>query len=223
MHAFQGYATIALDSHSCVSAVRVKRPDRSLGLPWCSKSRTSWHPAPLRRRRRDWWNATHVSRVQSHRVGDALRVQQEGVPGKVGDIVPFLMVVAVVCYVRFAAVQGDFFRSLGVFSPSEQASGWDIVLEERTVVRSSVKGRRAGRDPRSSKEGFKVSFNLCRAWWAGKIECRSIAVIDKVSIVGRRNHVKVEVSSDLAHLAGRLIESGHVVLSAFETEFLKRL
>ena len=64
-----------------------------------------------------------------------------------------------------------------------------------------------------------MCFNLRRAWWPSEVERAAIAVIYSKDKIGRGDHVKIKIYSDLFKLLWRTsVELGDIIRRAKQAE-----
>ena len=167
--------------------------------------------------RRDGLQALGVS---GHGVCRRLGVEQVRVAVDVIHGVAFGVVVLVVGNAGLAAELLRLFLRLDALGAGEQAAGGDVVLDEGLVVGAAVEG--GGHELLVGDLAVVVLeevLDLGGSRGAGHVEGGSIAVVDHESVVGRRDHVHVEVQADLG-LLGR-VEALNVEGAAQQAELLR--
>ncbi len=103
---------------------------------------------------------------------------------------------------------------------SEEATARDTIVSEGLVVASSIEGG-GGDVVAATLEPLAVKcLNFCASWWAGEVVFAAVAVEGGKNIVGRGDHVEVEVELNLVELARGVVESFDVVGGAKEAELL---
>lgn len=132
----------------------------------------------------DGRQAIEAKRILGHRVGNGLRVEQEGVHGQVVDGVADLVVVDVVGDADLAAEQRGLLLRLGHLGAREEAARRDAVLDEGRVVGAAREFRGDRRAALGLVEVFKVLLDDVRAGGAGQVEGVAVAVVDAEDVVG---------------------------------------
>jgi hypothetical protein len=162
--------------------------------------------------------ALKASSVLGNGSSDGLGVPLESVPGKVGDVIACLVVVNVKGNTGLAAEELSLFSSLDDLSTSEKTTRGDAKVEETSVVATpgEVSGDRV--ETVGREELLEEDLSLATASGTGLVESTSVTVVDAENVVGRGDHVEVEVQADLGGLFGGEVLG--VVVRAEQTELL---
>jgi hypothetical protein len=128
------------------------------------------------------------------------------------------MVVNVICDAGLTAEELSLFFGLDDLSTSEETTRGDTKVEETSVVATAaeVSGDRV--KTVGSEELLEEDLCLATASGTGLVESTSVTVVDAEDVVGRGNHVEVEVQADLGGLFGGEVLG--VVVGAEQTELL---
>ncbi|KAI3476740.1 hypothetical protein L1887_61704 [Cichorium endivia] len=165
--------------------------------------------------------AVERRRVERDGVRDGLGVDLKRLHGEVVDGVASRVVVGVVCDARLAAKQLGLLLGLETLGTSVETASSDASVQERTVVAAAIEGSLDQRLFGDVLEKVKEHrLGLRRSGRAGGVEGAAIAVVHAQHIVGRGDHVKVEVDADLVLLLLR--ELADVVLGAQQAVLLGR-
>jgi len=125
------------------------------------------------------------------------------------DGVARLVVALVVRHASRASVDGGFLRSLDLLRTAEESTRWNANLNERTVIGPAIECRWF-RGQTFALEVVKEDLLDCvGSRWARVRSVGAVAVVHEPDIVGRAEHVEVQVRVDLRPL--RLCEVIHVV------------
>lgn len=146
--------------------------------------------------------ALEASSVFGNGSSDGLGVPLESVPRKVGDVVASLVVINVVRNTSLAAEELSLLLGLDNFSTSEETTRGNTEVEETSVVAAAAE---VGGDRVKTIVGEEVleeSLSLRATSGTGLVVSASIAVVDAQDVVGRGDHVEVEVQADLGGLFG---------------------
>ena len=162
--------------------------------------------------------ALEASSVLSNGSGDGLGVPLESVPRKVSDIVAGLVVVDVIAHTSLAAEELSLFLSLDDLSTSEETTRSNTEVEETSIITAAAEISRDGVETIGSEEVLEEHLSLAAAGGTGLVEGASIAVVDAQDVVGRGDHVEVEVQADLGGLFGGEVLG--VVVRAEQAELL---
>lgn len=205
-------------------------------LPIHPPRHTPRPPLHRRRTRIPQRKLLQTPRIRRDRKRGRPAVDQERLGVQIREVVPGPMVVGVVRDARLAAEQGRLFLGLDPLGAREEPAGGDAVPDEGGVVGAAVEG---GRDvgeaavrvlplPRLLQGGglvtIRVKVRLEQALdlhgprRARLVERGPVAVVDFEGVVGRGDHVEVEVEPDPVEL-GR-VERRHVVVAAQQAELL---
>lgn len=143
-------------------------------------------------------------------VSNGLGVLDLSLPSNVGDIVASSVVADIVSDAGLSAVGSSLLWGLDVLSTSEESTGGDTVLEERSVIGASREIGWEGLDANRLEVVLEQLLGLGRSQWAGGSELGSVTVVDTVEVVWRSDHVEVQVDADLVELllGGLLNEVG---------------
>ncbi len=143
-------------------------------------------------------------------VGNSLGILCESIPSNVSNIVTSGVVADIESDTSLTTVGSSLGRGLNLLGTSEETTGGNTVLEERTVIGTSREISWEGLDALSLEVILKELLGLGRAHRAGGAELASVAVVDAVEVVRRRDHVEVKVHADLGQvlLGGFLDEVG---------------
>lgn len=128
------------------------------------------------------------------------------------------MIARIVRYAGFATKAICLTLSLDLLGASEQPSSRDVVVDESLVIRAAVECCGDERCAALGVERLEQPLNGSRSRGSGHIEGRPVAVIDRVHVVRRANHVEVEVEPDLVELGAA--EAVDVEGAAEEAELL---
>lgn len=167
-----------------------------------------------------------ADRVLGHAVGDALRVDQERLGAQVVDGVARLVVVWVERDAGLAAEERGLFHRLEFLGASEQPARGDPVLQECGVVGAAREDGGHRGHALVLEEVLKVLLDRVRPRGPREVERAAVPVVDAQHVVGRGDHVEVEVGADLCDLGGgapeRAVDALEVVVGTEEPEFLGR-
>lgn len=133
--------------------------------------------------------------VLCDRVGDALGVEEIGLPVEVGDVIASLMVVDVVGDTGLAAKELGLLLGLELLGTGEETTRGNTVLNESGIIRSAAELRGNIRLAVGLEELLKVLLKDVGASRASEVEGVAIAVVDTIDVVGTGN--LVQVSRDL--------------------------
>lgn len=158
--------------------------------------------------------------IRRDRVGDGPGVDQERLQVQVVHRVADAVVVLVVRHARRAAIQRRLRLRLDLLRPREQPARRDAHVQERPVVGAPAELGRLRRQLLAGEVSFEQRLRLGRSRGAAEVEGRPVAVVDAEEVVGRRDHVEVEVQPDLVQVLGRRLVD--VVLGTEQTELLSR-
>jgi hypothetical protein len=154
--------------------------------------------------------AVKANSILSNSCSNSLGVPLESVQSKVGDVVPSLVIVDVVSNTNLAAEEFKLFLSLDNLSTSEETA------QETGVVAAAAEVRRNGVEAVGGEEVLEEDFRFGAAGGAGLVVGASVAVVDSEDVVGRGDHVEVEVQADCGGFFGGEVLG--VVVAAEETE-----
>lgn len=150
--------------------------------------------------------------------GGGFGVDQEGFMVEVGHVVSRGVVVGVVGHAGLTPPAACVLFGHDALGAREESTGRNAVQDKGLVVGTSVK---LGGDMRQVDGVVVVLEQFLDLGGTGRsalVERRSITVIDHEGVVGRGDHVEVQVQSDLVQLGG--IQMGDVVVAAQQTELL---
>lgn len=164
--------------------------------------------------------AVEARSIERHTRRNSLGVRHERLKIEICVVVPSLVIVHVVRNTRFAAEDGCFFFSFDFFGAGEYTSCWDANVEEGAVVGAAVEVGRLGWEAFGGEVVFEEVLGFCATWRSGEVEGAAVAVVEGCDVVGRGDHVEIEVQLDL--VAVGLGESCGVVCAAEEAEFFGR-
>jgi hypothetical protein len=142
------------------------------------------------------------SSVLGNSSGNTASVQQPSVNVEVVDSVAGLVVVLVENLASNTAPDLLLLLSLDLVSAGGGTSSRDVGVEERTVVRAAVELSGVGWDTGADKVLLEELLDVVAAVGAGEAVGASVAVVDLVDVVGRGDHVEVEVGADLERFFG---------------------
>ena len=151
-------------------------------------------------------------------IGGTTGVAVEGVEGEVLHVVTHTMIVLVVRFANDASEELGLLLSLDLLGTGKDASGGDAVEDKGLVVGATVEFGGNVADALFVKELLEEMLDLTGASRAGHVEGTAVTVVDQVGVVGRSDHVEVEVESDLLLLPGA--EAVDVVGTAEEAKLL---
>jgi hypothetical protein len=160
--------------------------------------------------------AVKANSILSNSCSNSLGVPLESVQSKVGDVVPSLVIVDVVSNTNLAAEEFKLFLSLDNLSTSEETARSDAAIQETGVVAAAAEVRRNGVEAVGGEEVLEEDFRFGAAGGAGLVVGASVAVVDSEDVVGRGDHVEVEVQADCGGFFGGEVLG--VVVAAEETE-----
>jgi hypothetical protein len=162
--------------------------------------------------------ALETGSVLSNSGSNSLGVDLKRVPCQVSDVITCLVVVHIVRNTSLATEELGLLLGLDDFGASEQTAGSDAAVKEASVITAATE---VGGDrvlAIGGEELLKEDLSLSTARWAGLVESTSVAIVDAENVVGRSDHVEVEVQADLGSLfSGELIG---VVIAAEQAELL---
>jgi hypothetical protein len=105
---------------------------------------------------------------------------------------------------------------VGDLSTSEETARSDAAIQETGVVAAAAEVRRNGVEAVGGEEVLEEDFRFGAAGGAGLVVGASVAVVDSEDVVGRGDHVEVEVQADCGGFFGGEVLG--VVVAAEETE-----
>lgn len=149
---------------------------------------------------------------------DGLSVPLESVPREVSDVVARAMVVNVVRNTSLAAEELSLLLGLDDFSTGEETTRGNTEVEETSIITATAEVRGHRVKTILSEEVLEESLSLRAAGGAGLVESAAVAVVDAQDVVGRGDHVEVEVQADLGGLFGGEVLG--VVVGAEQAELL---
>ena len=162
--------------------------------------------------------ALEASSVLGNCSSDGLGVPLESVPREVSDVVARAMVVDVVRNTGLAAEELSLLLGLDDFSTGEEATRGNTEVEETSIITATAEIRWHRVKTILSEEVLEESLRLRAAGGAGHVEGAAVAVVDAQDVVGRGDHVEVEVQADLGGLFGGEVLG--VVVGAEQAELL---
>lgn len=145
--------------------------------------------SPVGRRRQ----AVKADSVLGDRISNSPSVDEESLGVKVGKVVTDQVVIPVVGDAGLTTVKDSLLGCLEHLSASEETTGRDTDVEERTVVRSAAELGALEGNVVAAEVVFERLLGLCGTGGTGQVEARSVAVIDAVEVVGGGDHVEVKV------------------------------
>jgi len=112
------------------------------------------------------------------------------------------VVVDVVGNTDLATEELELLLRLDDLGSGKETTGRDAAVKETGVIAAAaeVSGHRV--EAVSSEEVLEEDFRLCATGWAGLIVGASVAVVDSEDVVGRGDHVEIEVQADRGGLFG---------------------
>lgn len=131
--------------------------------------------------------------VLGDRVGNALGVEEVGLPVEVGDVIASLMVVNIVGNTGLAAEELGLLLGLELLGTGEEAARGNTVLDEGSVIRSAAELRGDIGLAVGLEELLKVLLKDVGASRASEVEGVSITVVDTIDVVGAGNLVLVSI------------------------------
>lgn len=178
--------------------------------------------------------------ILGDRVGNALGVEEEGIPGEVVDVVADEMVVGVESDTSLAAEEDSLLLGLEHLSTREDTTGGDTVLDESGIVGTTVESLGDGLVAVDLVEVLEVLLDDIGTGGADDAVGGSITIVGGVDVVGGGNllhvrsfffflffyrqhrsvqekfthHVKVEVGPHLGELALGLVDLADIVVGA---------
>lgn len=133
-------------------------------------------------------------------VRNSLGVLNLSLPRNVLVVIASSVVADVVSDAGLSAVSSSLLRGLELLRASEESTGGDTVLEERSVIGASREISREGLDADRLEVVLEQLLSLGRSKWTSGAELGSVTVIDTIEVVWRSDHVEVEVDADLLEL-----------------------
>lgn len=169
-------------------------------------------------------NSSGVDRAQALEAGsvlgdgssDGLSVPLESIPCEVADVVTCFVIVHVIGDTSLATEELSLFCGLDNLSTSEKTTRGNAKVEEASVIATAaeVGGHRV--ETVGSEELLEEDLSLGTAGGAALVESASVTIVDAENVVGRSDHVEVEVQTDLGGLfSGEVLG---VVVGAEQTE-----
>lgn len=156
--------------------------------------------------------------VEGNGVGNSLGVDDESLPVQVVDIITNLVVVDIVSLASLAAEELGLRLSLLALGTGEETTSGNADLQERSVVGTASEGSRGRGRLLGLEEILELLLDGIGASRAGKVVGGSVTVVDEETVVGRGNHIVVEVEADLVE--GLSASIGNPVLGSNKTELL---
>lgn len=156
-------------------------------------------PLPQRRIRPRY--ALPAKRILRHGIRNTLRIQKIRIQRQVINIIALLVIARIKRLASLTTKQLCFLRGLEDLGASEQATGGDAVFEECGVV--GTQGEEGGDvgEAAGLVEELEVALDGVGARGAGEVEGAAVAVVDAEDVVGRGDHVKVEVGAEFGDFA----------------------
>jgi hypothetical protein len=161
--------------------------------------------------------AVEANSILSNSRSNSLGVPLESIQSQVGNVVAFLVVVDVVSNTHLATKEFKLLLRLDDFSTGEKTTRSDPAVQETGVIAAAAEVRRDGVEAVGREEVLEEDFGLCAAGGAGLVVGASVAVVDAEDVVGRGDHVEVEVQADRCGLFGGEVLG--VVVAAQQAEF----
>jgi hypothetical protein len=140
--------------------------------------------------------------VRGDGVGDGAAVDQKGLEVEVVDRVTCPVVVLVKGGARGAPVQGSLCLGLDLLGAREQAARRDADVQEGPVVGAAVELGGLRGQALALKVLLEEGLCLGGSRGAAQVKGGPIAVVDGELVVGRGDHVEVEVQADLVEVLG---------------------
>jgi hypothetical protein len=162
--------------------------------------------------------ALEAGGVLSDSGSNSLCVDLESIPGQVGDVVTCFVVVDIVRDTSLAAKELGLLLGFDDLGASEQTARSDAAVKEASVITAAAEVGGNGVLAIGGEELLEEDLGLTGSRWAGLVECTSVTVVDTEDIVGRSDHVEVEVQANLGSLfSGEVLG---VVVAAEQAELL---
>lgn len=149
---------------------------------------------------------------------NSLVILNERIHIQIPHVIASLVIIAVIRHASFTSKQRYFFRRLVALSTGEESPGWYTSVLERCIIGAAIEFIRHPLE--SSIVGEIILEQLLRLCGAGRTsyaESVTVTVIDAVFVVGRGNHIEVEIEPDLGLFSIR--KGGHVVCGAEKAKF----
>ena len=147
--------------------------------------------------------AFEASSILGNGSSDGLGVPLESVPREVGDVVAREMVIDVVRDTSLAAEKLSLLLGLDDLSAGEETTRSNAEVEETSIVTAAAEVGRNRIEAILGEEVLKEKLGLAAAGGASLVESAAVAIVDAQDVVGRGDHVEVEVQADLGGLFGR--------------------
>ena len=169
--------------------------------------------------------------VEVRDVGDGVGVDPLRVTVHVVDRVALRVVARVVGDACVPAPLGGLLLGLDALRPGEQPAGRDIVGDERRVVGAPVERARLGLEATLGVVPLEQGLDLVGPVRPDEAEVGAVAVVAEQSVVGRADHVEVEVHlevgellrSQLADVEGRTDQAALFATPPREADLVGRL
>jgi hypothetical protein len=161
--------------------------------------------------------AIEANSVLSNSRSNSLGVPLESIQRQVRNVIALLVVVDVVRNTHLATKEFKLLLRLDDLSASEETTRSDPAIQETGVIAAAAEVRRDGVEAVGREEVLEEDFRLGAAGGAGLVVGASVAVVDSENVVGRGDHVEVEVQADRGGLFGGEVLG--VVVAAQQAEF----
>src|SRR3990167_100317 len=135
--------------------------------------------------------------------GHGVAMQLQRIHIDIADVVAGIVVARVERLVGRTAELLRLLLALQVFSPGKQTAKGDAFLEELRIVGAEVDLGTLRRRAAQVEIGLQQTLDRSRTGWPLQAEVRTVAIIDKVAEIRRRDHVEVQVGPDLLFLLVR--------------------
>lgn len=132
----------------------------------------------------DGWKRVEAEGILGHRIGNALGVEQESVPGDIVNGVADLVVVDIKSDTSDTAEESSLLLGLELLGTGEDTATGDTVLNESSVVRTAVESLRNGLVAISLVEVLEVFLNDIGTSGTDQTKGGSVAVVGRVDVVG---------------------------------------
>lgn len=132
--------------------------------------------------------------------GNTASVQQPGFLVEVVNSVTGLVVVLIEDLAGNTAPDLLLLLGLDLISTGGGTSGGDVGVKEGTVVRAAIELGSVGGNAGADEVLLEELLDLVAAVGSGEAVGASVAVVDLVNVVGRGDHIEVEVGADLERL-----------------------
>ena len=164
--------------------------------------------------------AVKANGVLRNSSSNSLGIPLESVQGQVGHVVAFQVVVDVVRDADLTAKELELLLRLDDFGTSEQTARSDSAVQETGVVAAAAEVRGDAVEVVGGEEVFEEALCFGAAGGAGLVVSAAVAVVDSQDVVGRGDHVEVEVEADRGCFFGGQVLG--VVVAAQQAEFFAR-